>query len=167
MRKFQIVVIGGSDEHEYSDEAWQIGKAIAENGAVCVTGGRGGVMESVSKGADAAGGFVIGIVPDDSLDAANPYCSAVIATGMGWGRNYINVLSADLIVAIGGKAGTLNELSYAWALNVPVVACTFAGGWGQWIASNRIDSRKGSDVFVAASVEETVEYITRLVSGSQ
>ena len=51
MRLRQVVVIGSSDETGFHEEARAIGAFIASRDFVLITGGRGGIMESVSRGA--------------------------------------------------------------------------------------------------------------------
>jgi uncharacterized protein (TIGR00725 family) len=165
MRKKQVLVIGGSDEHRYSDESYHLGRFIALSGWVLITGGRGGIMEAVSKGAESAGGIVVGILPGDDFSGANGHCTVVIPTGIGFARNAVNVLSADVIVAIGGKAGTLSELAYAWMYGKPVICCTFAEGWSSMFPRVRIDDRDGAAVHAASSVEEACSLLERLCAG--
>jgi hypothetical protein len=79
-------------------------------------------MEAVCRGAAAAGGNAIGIVPGDSLADANPHCTHVVATGIGHARNLAVVTSGEAVIAIGGEWGTLSEIGFARALGRPVVA---------------------------------------------
>jgi len=111
MKGKQILVIGASDDVDYLDESYRIGRFIAMNGWVLMNGGRGGIMEAASRGACEAGGVVVGILPGSEFSEANRYCTVVIPTGIGLARNSINVLAADMIIAIGGKAGTFSELA--------------------------------------------------------
>jgi uncharacterized protein (TIGR00725 family) len=163
MRKKQIVVIGSSEETGNLDEAHAIGKFIASKGYALITGGRGGIMEAASRGAAEQGGIVIGVLPGDGLDESNPYCGVVIPTGMGFARNVINVLSADVVIAIGGKAGTLTELAYAWLYQKPVICCTFSHGWSARFPALEIDDRQGSMVLIAHSVEEACAHLESLL----
>lgn len=117
-----IGVIGESVCAERTRQiAETIGRLIAENGAVLVCGGMGGVMEAASHGAMLAGGVVLGIIPGYSRDEANPHLSFSIVTGMGEGRNLILVRSCDALVAVGGGYGTLSEIAFAHKLDIPVV----------------------------------------------
>ena len=162
MRKKQVVVIGSSDETGFNDEARAIGRFIADRGYGLITGGRGGIMEAASRGASERGGTVIGIVPGDGLDEANRFCSIVIPTGMGHARNAINVLAADVIVAIGGKAGTLSEIAYARIHCKPLICCVFGGGWSAAFPEAAIDDYQGAPVVTARDVEETCRHIEKL-----
>ena len=87
-----------------------------------VCGGLTGVMEGVSRGAAQAGGTVIGIVPSSEREQANPFCTYVVATGIGHARNLAVVSSGDAVIAIGGEWGTLSEIAFARELGRPVVA---------------------------------------------
>lgn len=124
MRK-QISVIGSGTCHPRS-ELWQaaeeVGRLLAKAGVTLVCGGREGVMEAASRGAAEAGGEVIGIVPGSSVEEANPYCTHVVATGIGHARNLAVVGSGEAVIAIGGEWGTLSEIGHARALGRTVVA---------------------------------------------
>jgi uncharacterized protein (TIGR00725 family) len=123
-RPVQIAVIGaGRDaDPELLTDAEEIGRRLAEAGAVVVCGGLGGVMEAVSRGARQAGGTTIGIVPTtDPADASDEVTHAV-ATGIGEARNLAVVASGQAVIAIGGEWGTLAEIGFARKLGRPVVA---------------------------------------------
>ena len=163
MRHIQIAVIGSSGIVEYYEEARIIGAFIAENGWILINGGRDGIMEASAKGAAEKGGIVIGIHPGDSLDEANPYCTAVIPTGMGFARNAVNILSADVVVAISGGFGTLTELAYAMLYGKPIVCCTFTGGWSEEFCQSRKVAPSGN-VMRAHSPEEACRLIKECVA---
>lgn len=164
MKKTQIVVIGSADDTQHYSIAYAIGSFIAKNGWVLITGGRTGVMEAASKGAHDHGGIVVGILPFDSFNGANEYCDIIIPTGIGFARNSMNVLSADVVISIGGKAGTLTELAYAWHYGKPIISCVFTGGWSERIVSEPIDDRNnGSVIYSAHSLDEVFEFLQRIV----
>ena len=119
--KLIIAVIGGHDSSkEICEMAYEIGKGIAKAGHILVCGGLGGVMEEACKGAKAGGGVTVGILPGMDNSQANRYVDIPIATAMAQGRNAIIVRSADVVVAVGGKYGTLSEIALAKDLNKPV-----------------------------------------------
>ena len=118
-----VAVLGGNTcSSEIYNMAYQVGKLIAQRNATLICGGKGGVMEAACKGALEAGGMTIGILPGEDRIEGNPYVKYAIATGMGIGRNVIIVRSADVVISIDGKYGTLSEISFALQLNKPVVA---------------------------------------------
>jgi uncharacterized protein (TIGR00725 family) len=128
-RPRQISVIGsGSCEQdsELAQIAEEVGRRLAEAGAVLVCGGMGGVMEAASGGAAGARGTVIGIVPSDSVEDANPHCTHVVATGIGHARNLAVVASGEAVIAVGGEWGTLSEIGFARRLGRTVAVLR---GW--------------------------------------
>ena len=119
----QIAVIGGGvDDAGLEGPAEETGRLLAEAGARVVCGGLGGVMEAAARGAAGAGGEVIGIVPGESPEEANPHITHPVATGIGHARNLAVVASADAVIAVGGEWGTLSEIALARRLERPVIA---------------------------------------------
>lgn len=123
------------------DMAYEMGAAIAAQGWVLLNGGRcAGVMDASAHGAADAGGIVIGVLPDDDLHRASPHLTVAIRTGMGDGRNAINALSSDVVIAMRGGAGTLSEIALALKSGRPVIALDFdpGSGFAPWIAAGRL-----------------------------
>ncbi|MCU0611093.1 MAG: TIGR00725 family protein [Candidatus Eisenbacteria bacterium] len=119
-RRIQIAVIGASRPTPRGYQlAYEAGQLLASRGTVVLCGGLGGVMEAACRGAHEAGGLAIGIVPGDRGDA-NPWADAVISPGMGYGRNWAIVSSADGVLAVEGQLGTLSELCLAAQLGLPL-----------------------------------------------
>lgn len=115
----QIGVIGhGEAPSQECEAAYAIGQMIAINGAVLVCGGLGGVMEAACRGAREAGGTAVGILP--GTEGGNPYLDITIRTGLGQARNVLVVLSADAVIAVGGRYGTLSEIATALKTGRPV-----------------------------------------------
>lgn len=153
-RPLQVTVIGASDDRENSVAAERIGRFIGSHGYTLITGGRGGIMEAVSRGAAESGGTVVGILPGIDDSDANASNTIVLPTGIGFARNSMNILAGDIIIAMGGKSGTLSELAYAWQYGKPVIACTFTGGWSSKIVNEPLDDRKGTSLMPASTPEE-------------
>ena len=112
MQKRVGIIGGSSPETKHLQIAEEMGKLIAQNGYILVNGGLKGVMEASAKGAKAHNGLVIGILPGKSVQEANPYTDIAIPTGLGYLRNALVVLNADVLVAIDGEYGTLSEIAY-------------------------------------------------------
>jgi uncharacterized protein (TIGR00725 family) len=111
--KIRIGVIGGaSPEPKYRQIAHDVGKRIAEKGAILVCGGLSGVMEAAARGAKKSGGLTIGILPGVSCDDANAHIDIPIATGLGYSRNSVVAMNADVLIAVDGQFGTLTEIAY-------------------------------------------------------
>ncbi len=127
MRKPVIGVMGGSKAGEgvYA-MAKELGALIASRGWVLLNGGRNaGVMAASAEGAKQAGGTVIGILPDRTDAQASPHLDFAIMTDMGDGRNLLNVLSSDVVIACPGKLGTLSEIVLALKHDKPVILLGF------------------------------------------
>ena len=118
-----IAVIGGSDiSPETAALAREVGREVAETGAVLLCGGLGGVMAAAAQGAQAAGGVSLGILPDGDRRRANPYLTYAIATNLGHARNVLIAHSADALIAVDGSHGTISEAAIALKLGKPVIA---------------------------------------------
>jgi uncharacterized protein (TIGR00725 family) len=117
-----ISVIGaGRVTAELYAIAEEVGRLVAEAGAVLVCGGLSGVMAAAARGAQEAGGHTVGILPGHDRSEANPYVDCVVTTGLGHGRNVAVVSSGDVVIAVGGEYGTLSEIGLARAIGRPVV----------------------------------------------
>ncbi len=121
MKKLIGVIGGASVSEDIYRLAQDVGREIAQAGAVLVCGGRTGVMEAASRGAHEAGGLVVGILPGASPQEANPFVDIPIVTNMGLARNAIVVQTAQAVVAVDGSYGTLSELAFALQLGKPIV----------------------------------------------
>ena len=115
MRKPVVGVMGGSSAGaKVYAMAKELGALIAQRGWVLLNGGRNqGVMAASAEGAKQAGGTVIGILPDSTDAHASPDLDFAIMTDMGDGRNLLNALSSDVVIACPGKLGTLSEVVLA------------------------------------------------------
>jgi uncharacterized protein (TIGR00725 family) len=125
MRRFVIGVVGAGDGARQSDVglAFELGKLIAHEGWVLLSGGRNnGVMDAVNKGAREAKGLTIGILPTKDRAFISEAVDIPIITDMGSARNNINVLSSDVVIACGvGGAGTASEIALALKAKKPVI----------------------------------------------
>jgi len=101
--------------------ASEVGRLLAEGGAVLVCGGLGGIMAAAARGARSAGGLTVGILPGTDHRSANPWIEVAVPTGLGEARNAIVVRAAHAVVAVGGEYGTLSEIALALKLGTPVV----------------------------------------------
>jgi uncharacterized protein (TIGR00725 family) len=115
----QVAVIGSGREHE--ERAEEVGRLLAERGCVVVTGGLGEVMAAAARGAKAAGGTTIGILPGERREDANEWVDHAVVTGIGHARNLAVVASGDAVIAVGGSWGTLAEIGFASRLGRMVV----------------------------------------------
>jgi len=119
---YVAVIRGGEASLKTARLAREVGQLLAQDGAVVICGGLGGVMEAVALGVQEAGGVSIGILPDPDRRRANPYLTYAIPTNLGHARNLIIVHTADAVIAINGGYGTISEAALALKLGKPVVA---------------------------------------------
>lgn len=114
----EVAVLGSArltEDDERWHQAYRLGEQLAGAGFVTVTGGYGGLMAAVSRGAHSAGGQVIGLpMRHWSQLEPNTWNTALRwSTDYGMRLNYLQQCSA--VIALPGGVGTLSELAMAWA----------------------------------------------------
>jgi len=168
-RPVVAVVGGGAVPPEVAAAAQALGTALVDRGFRLVTGGRGGVMAAASWGAHASAryteGTVVGLLPGLDPDDANPWVDVVVPTGLHHARNALVVAMADVVVAVGGAAGTLSEIALAWTQDKPVVALDLGTGWSARLAGQAVDARRDDVVHRATTPEQAAERAEQLASG--
>ena len=172
--KYKISIIGDSKivNKEEFFIAEKLGEALISNGYRIVCGGLGGVMEAVCKGGRESkkhvDGDIIGIIPGYNPGDANQYVDIVIATGLDQVRNLV-ISNSDAVVAIGGGAGTLTEIGFAWSLKRLLIAYKIKG-WSGKVADTKIDYRdrypdiSEDKVFGVSSESEVIEILDSMLS---
>ncbi len=123
-KKICISVIGSGGDKltpQLAVIANEVGREIAKRGAVLICGGLDGVMAEAARGAKEQGGLTIGILPGEESGSANPFIDIALPTGLGFARNMLVAYSGDAIIAVGGRFGTLSEISYALIKKKPVI----------------------------------------------
>ncbi|WP_010117880.1 LOG family protein [Burkholderia oklahomensis] len=100
--------------------AESIAHALAATGIAIVGGGKCGVMEAAARGARRANGFVIGLLPEDDAEGANPHLSVALPTGLGITRNALIARASLCLIAVGGGLGTLSEIALGLQWGKPV-----------------------------------------------
>lgn len=141
--------------------AEEVGRLVAEAGAIVVSGGLSGVMEAVSRGAKSGGGLVIGLLPGFDKRDANEYVDIAITTGMGFMRNTLTVRAADAVIMIAGGIGTLNELTVAYQ-EKPTVVLEGTGGWSDRVREiayegKHLDESGSATLHFAKTPKEAVD----------
>ena len=135
------ICISGSAETEFCppgtvEKAMEMGALVAMRGMILVTGATTGIPYWAAKGAKEAGGIVIGLSPAASKAAhvkvyrlPTDYHDLIIYTGFDYsGRNLLLTRSADAIITIYGRIGTLNEFTIAFEDKKPQGVLTETGG---------------------------------------
>jgi uncharacterized protein (TIGR00730 family) len=101
-------------------EAYTLGRRLAEAGYTVMTGGYSGTMEAASKGAKAAGGHVIGVTvglfEDQYGLSPNPYVDEVVRYDALHERMHHLVTHGEATVALRGGVGTFSEVALTWSL---------------------------------------------------
>ena len=162
VKKRQILVIGNNTNGctpKHEKIAYDIGVEIAKSDSVLITGGLGGVMAAASRGAHDANGLAIGIIPQDDPSVANEFCDIVIPTGMGLTRDYLNALSADGVIIVGGGSGTLSEACASYMYKKPMVAVRNLASSVEPYIDDYIDHRKNIKIIGVDTPQEAVKTI--------
>lgn len=139
--------------------AYEVGKEVAMSGSVLITGGLGGVMRAACHGAHDAGGLTVGIIPQDDASFANEYCDIVIPSGLGLSRDFLNALSADGVIVIGGGSGTLSEMCAAYMHKKPIATLRNSGGMAAKFADQYLDHRHNVKIVGVETPQDAVKYI--------
>lgn len=151
--------------------AYEMGKALVDNGYRVQSGGLGGVMEAAFMGAKASKNYkegdTVAILPSFDAKEVNDYADVIIPTGIDMLRNGI-VANASAVVAVGGGAGTLSEMALAWSLKRMVLAFNNVDGWSSKLAGTDIDGRIrypfDDKVWSVSSAEEAIKLINEKVN---
>jgi uncharacterized protein (TIGR00725 family) len=97
------------------------------------------------------------------MGESNAYCKVVIPTALGHGRNALTPLSADIVICIGGGAGTLSEMAFAWIYDKPIIALLGHGGWTDALGGEMIDQRRSERIIPCQNVDELRLRVIELV----
>ena len=136
---YQICVsgaAGGTTVAHAAKLAEAAGKRIAERGQTLLTGATNGLPNFAAKGAKTAGGMSIGFSPATTrrehvkaYRLPTEYYDSIVCTGFGYmGRDLLLVRSADAVITVGGRVGTLEEFAIAFKEKTPIGIVTGSGG---------------------------------------
>ncbi len=138
--------------------AFEIGKLVAKTDSVLLCGGMSGTMESSAKGAKEAGGLTVGIGPTKDKNDMNEYLDIPLLTGMHAGRNFMNVISSDILIFVSvGSPGTLSELAFAIQMGKPSIIIH-----GSEKMKDYINELSGKDIYFVDSLDELQIELNRL-----
>jgi uncharacterized protein (TIGR00730 family) len=120
MTNERIITVFGSSRPRESDpdyeDARALGCTLAENGLAICSGGYGGVMAAVSRGAKEAGGKTYGVTAEFFSAKANPWIDVEVRVQTWQERLFELIRLADGFVACKGGTGTLVELAVVWEM---------------------------------------------------
>jgi hypothetical protein len=114
----EIGVMGSarlSESDKWWDLAHQLGGMLAGKGFVVVTGGYGGLMEAVSRGAHEADGKVIGLTMQHWTNVEPNQWNGDLRWSTNYGTRLNHFLNCDGMIALPGGVGTLSEMALMWA----------------------------------------------------
>ncbi len=158
------------------EKAQEIGREIAKRGLVLVTGATTGLPYWAAKGAKSEGGLVIGLSPAASKLAhvkvyklPLDYHDLIIYTGFNYaGRNLLLTRSADAVITICGRVGTLNEFTIAFEEEKPIGVLTNSGGIADEIENILKKSHRGmAKVVFSDNPQELIDALINLILEEQ
>ncbi|UCE74562.1 MAG: TIGR00725 family protein [Methanomassiliicoccales archaeon] len=175
MKNKPLIAVCGDTRLQHNDRrtilAEKLGNELIHANYRIVTGGLGGVMEAVCRGAKQSKeyqeGDIVGILPGFDPNEANKYIDIKLATGLDNLRNQI-VANSDAVVVIGGGAGTLSEIAFAWMLKRLIIAYEVEG-WSGKLANTKLDNRiryeniKDDKIYGVKSEEEVIDILNQLL----
>lgn len=152
-------------------EAYDLGKGLAQSGFGIISGGYGGTMEAVSRGAREAGGHAVGVTLatfDRWARRANAWVTEEQKAGTYLERVAQLTGRASAFVALRGGIGTLSEVSLVWSLlqigelgGKPVVL--LGECWGRYlqVVGEEFMIRPGETrlMYLAENVPQTLEFL--------
>ena len=169
-RRVNLSVLGSYAANAVEQQlARELGRGLADLRLNVVSGGQQGVMLSLCEAiwthrrGDADSAYVVGILPGSGFADANPYLDLAIPVGAPHLQNAIVPLAADLVVVIGGAAGTLAELALAWQFRKPI-ALLGSEGWAGRLGGQRLDTRRDEELPHFHDVETLLRWIVRAVA---
>ncbi len=171
MSRRKLLAIVGDAGAQPGSQGWQaafdLGRLAVDEGFRVLCGGMRGVMEAACRGAHASlayrEGDTVGVLPVGDPAEANEWVDIVLATHLDTARNTV-IANADAVVAVGGGAGTLTEIGYAWQYKRLIVGLDVPG-WSQKLAGAPVDARTrypeiGDDqVFYAANPADAIAIV--------
>lgn len=178
-----VTVFGSSrpsQGHAHYALALELGSQLASCGFVVCSGGYGGVMEAVSRGAKQVGGHTIGITSEFFASRANEWIDEIISVKSWQERLFALIERGSGYVACPGGTGTLVELSVVWEMiNKRVMAArpfvTVGNFWKPIVECVReVETGHGASwgeaaapiIFDAGSPARAVEYLSNALSKS-
>jgi len=172
--KLKVGVMGSATgvlSKNQKELAYELGRAIAQNDCITITGACPGLPLESARGATEAGGLVVGISPALSeWEHVNLYSSPVsyhdvlIFTGSGlMGREVVNIRSSDIVIIIGGRSGTLGEFSIAYDEGKLIGVLLGTGGIAAEIRNivKKIRKRTGARILYGDHPESIVKKLVK------
>jgi len=178
MKYFKLCVSGAAETGHCAEgaleKAEELGREIVRHNSVLVTGATTGAPFWAAKGAKEEGGISIGISPASSerehverYDLPTEYFDMIMYTGFNYsGRNLLLTRSADAVLFVCGRMGTLNEFTIAFEDKKPIGVLEGTGGTSDLIRELLPKMHRGQDKIVfdtdpKALVEAVLEMVKK------
>ena len=174
--RYKICISGAAETGVCAPNALEnterLGRLVAERGMILVTGATTGAPYWAAKGAKEAGGLVIGISPATTkiqhvktYHLPTDYHDLIIYTGFGYsGRNLLLTRSADAVIAVCGRIGTLNEFTNAFEDGKPQGILSDSGGTTDLFPEIIERARRGSGkIALDPDPEKLLEKVIALI----
>lgn len=170
-----VIAVSGSvnSKANKSDKkkAYRIGREIAKNGGILLTGACPGLPLEAARGAKEKEGLVIGVsAASDRKQHTKVYkypvkpFDMIVYTGFGFkGKNVIMVRTADAVIIAGGGMGTLNEFTIAFdeAKTIGILLQTKGVAREAKGLITKLKSRQKGKIFYSKKPEELVRKVLR------
>jgi len=174
--KYKIAVSGAAQVSHccknIEEIAKEVGREIARQGCVLVTGATTGIPYFAALGCKEAGGFSVGFSPATSEAAhlktyklpITPF-DVMIYTGADYvGRNIIMTKSVDGVIIICGRMGTLHEFATAFEIQKPIGVLEGTGGTADKIKLIATGPYRGvKKIIYEKKPKKIVEKLIRLI----
>ncbi|MBI2592141.1 LOG family protein [Candidatus Saccharibacteria bacterium] len=175
--KYQICVSGAAKGPSFEQGeklALAVGVAIAKAGHSLMTGATTGLPNTAAIGYKKAGGKMsLGLSPaatkvEHVLKYRLPIegYDAILYTGLHYGgRDALLINSADAVISVGGRLGTLHEFTIAAETHTPIGVLEGAGGIGDQIEDllKLLPNAKPELVLFEPDPDELVAKLTRML----
>lgn len=173
MKRLQIGIMGSAEDLNYSSNALEfakeLGRLIAKRGDILVYGAEkeySSLSTNAAIEASKNDGLTVGVTPGKNKEIYGDYSPTVLipcGLEVGGGREFSLVLSCDVIIAIGGGSGTLNEICVAYQANIPIVVIDKFDGWAKNLSNKYLDKRNRLKCLKATTPMEALEKAIELV----
>jgi uncharacterized protein (TIGR00725 family) len=157
-----VGVMGPGEAQATNDDlvcAFEVGKIVGQSGVALLCGGMKGTMAESARGAKEVDGVTIGIGPTRDKADMNEYIDYPLLTSMHAGRNYMNIISSDVLIFVSvGSPGTLSELAYAIQMERPSIIIR-----GSEKLKAYVEEMKAKTVTFVDSLEELKDQLNNLL----
>lgn len=172
MKKIQIGIMGSAADLNYGKDAEKfakkLGELIAKSGNILVYGAEKEYSSLSTVAAIEASknkGLTVGITGGKKKDIYGDFKPDILipcGLEIGGGREFVLVLSCDVIIAISGGSGTLTEMAIAYQAGIPIITVSNFGGWAKRLSNKFIDERERIKCIEAISPEDAVQKAIKL-----